>query len=201
MIKTIIFDLGNVIVNVDKTEQFKRLASDSNKSIFQIKRLFDELPIISFRKSFERGELKPKQFYGAIATELSLKMNFDEFKDVWCDIFTLNKDVEILIRKLKKDFRLILLSNTDMLHFEYIKKRYKIIYTFDEWILSYLVGYRKPNPLIFFSALKKAKTLPYNCAYIDDIPEFVCVARLMGIKSFHYKNFQKLLEDLHDTIT
>jgi HAD superfamily hydrolase (TIGR01509 family) len=62
-------------------------------------------------------------------------------------------------------------------------------------VLSYKIGYRKPNPLIFLSALKKAKTLPFNCVYVDDIPEFVYIARLMGIKAFQYKNFEKLISD------
>ena len=46
------------------------------------------------------------------------------------------------------------------------------------------------------AALKKAKTLPFNCLYFDDIAEFVYVARAMGIRAFQYKNYKKLKEDL-----
>lgn len=193
MIKALIFDLGNVILKVDKTEQFKKLARDSNKTVSYIKTFFENS---EFRKAFERGKLNPKQFYEKTAKELNLKMNFKEFKKTWCYIFTLNEDVEELIKILKRKFELILLSNTDVLHFEYIKNKYKIVNAFDERVLSYEVGYRKPNPLIFLNALRRAETLPFKCVYIDDIPEFVYVARLMGIRAFQYKNFKKLKSDL-----
>ena len=100
---------------------------------------------------------------------LSFK-NFKNFKKEWCNIFALNKNVEKLIINLKRNFKLILLSNTDKLHFKYLKNKYKIINAFDAYVLSYEVGYRKPNLLIFSDALKKAKTLPFNCIYIDDTP-------------------------------
>ncbi|MDP3765162.1 MAG: HAD family phosphatase [Nanoarchaeota archaeon] len=194
MIKTIVFDLGDVILKVDKTGQFKKFATGSNKTVSYIKKYFENS---SFRKAFERGELKPRQFYEKTAKELNLNMNFNDFKKTWCHIFTLNDDVEGLIKNLKGKFRLILLSNTDEMHFEYIKSKYRVVNVFDEWILSYEIGYRKPNPLIFLSALRKAKTLPFNCVFIDDIPEFVYVARLMGIRAFQYKNFEKLVGDLN----
>lgn len=193
MIKAIIFDLGNVVVHVDKTEQYRKFSANCNKTAPYIKGYFEKSRV---RKSFERGELTPIQFYTAIGKELNLRMSFNNFNRVWCGIFTLNKDVEKLIKKLKKSFRLILLSNTDILHYRYIKNKYKIINTFDDYVLSYQAGHRKPNPLIFLTALKRAKTLPFNCIYVDDIPEFTFIARLMGIKAFKYVNFGRLIKEL-----
>lgn len=197
MIKTLIFDLGNVIVNVDENKFFEKSAMDSNKAVSYIKKYYESSPS---RKAFQRGEISPKQFYHEIAADLNLKMGFNGFKNAWCDIFTLNKNMERFIKNIKKDFKLILLSNTDKLHFEHIKNKYEIIRIFDEYVLSYKVGYRKPNPLIFLNALKKSKAMPFNCAYVDDIPQFVYVARLMGIKSFQYRNFEKFTDDLKTVI-
>lgn len=193
VIKTLIFDLGNVIVNVDENKCFQKLAMDGNKTVSYIKNYHEKS---ASRKAFERGEISPRQFYHKMAADLNLKMGFDEFKNAWCGIFTLNKNVERFIKNVKKDFKLVLLSNTDVLHFEYIKTKFGIVNDFDGHVLSYKVGYRKPNPLIFLNALKKAKAIPFNCAYIDDIPQFVCVARLLGIKSFQYRTFERLVNDL-----
>ena len=193
MIKVIIFDLGNVIVNVNKTKQFKRFSADSNKSISYIKNYFENSYL---RKAFERGGFNSEEFYDKVSNGLNLKMNFNNFKEAWCNIFSINKTIEKLIRTLKSDFKLVLLSNTDEMHFEYIKNKYKIVNEFDEYTLSYKVGYRKPNPIIFLNAIIKANTLPFNCIYFDDIPEFVYVARLMGIRAFQYKNFERLVDDL-----
>lgn len=193
MIKTIIFDLGNVIVEVDRTNLFKELTANSNETIEYIKKAYGNS---STRRLFERGELQPKEFYNKITNELNLNMPFNKFKKIYCDIFTLNENVEKIIKKLKRNFKLVLLSNTDVWHFEYIKNKYKIIDTFDDYVLSYEVGCRKPNPLIFLKALKKAKASPFNCLYFDDILEFVYAARLLGINAFRYKNFKKLKNDL-----
>lgn len=193
MIKAIIFDLGGVIVNVDKTGQYKKFSADSNKPFSFVK---DYLDTSHLKESFEKGRLNTAQFYSEISRELNLKMDFKNFKKEWCNIFTLNKNIKKLIINLKRNFKLILLSNTDELHFKYLKNKYKIINAFDAYVLSYEVGYRKPNLLIFSHAIKKAKTLPFNCIYIDDIRAFVFVAKLTGMKAFQYKNFKKLVYDL-----
>lgn len=195
MIKTIIFDLGNVIVNVNDNELFKDLAAVSGRNTFYVKNYYEGS---SARKDFEKGKIDSVQFYKVFSKGLGLKMNFNDFKEAYCNIFNLNINVENLIKKLKKEYRLVLLSNTDELHFEYIKNKFKIVNVFDEYLLSYKLGCRKPNPLIFWKAIKKAKTMPYNCLYFDDIPEFILVARLMGIKAFQYKNFEKLINDLEN---
>ena len=107
-----------------------------------------------------------------------------------------NKDMEKLLHKLKKRYQLVLLSNTDKIHFDYIKAKYKILNIFDDLIVSYKVGYKKPNPFIYLKAIKKSKTLLNSILYIDDIPEFVLVAKFFGIKSIQYKNIQQLKSDL-----
>lgn len=193
MINAIIFDLGNVIVNVNQENFYKKIAEDSGQTVDYIKGYHQNS---IDRKNFEKGGINPKEFYRIVAKDLNLSMNFEEFRKCYCGIFTLNSDVANLIKKLKKDFRLVLLSNTDVLHFEFARKKYKIISIFDEHVLSYEVGYRKPNPLIFLEAIKKSKTLPWNCIYFDDIREFVYAARLMGIRAFQFRDYGKLVNDL-----
>lgn len=194
MIKAIIFDLGDVIVKVDKTEQFIKFSAKSGKDAFQIRQYFE----CHVKNEFGRGEISPRQFYRRTSSELGLKMNFQEFKRAWCDIFELNKNVAKLIENLKGKFKLILLSNTDALHFPYIRRKFKVVNAFDDFVLSYEIGCMKPNPLIFLNALRKAGTIPFNCAYFDDIRQFVYVARLMGIRAFQYKNYEKLIDDLNN---
>lgn len=196
MIKAAIFDLGNVTVKFDETPTFKKWASVSGKSFSEVKEYYKNS---SAREAFERGEITPKQFYNKYVEDLGLKMSYKDFKISYCDIFSRNEEVEKIIKSLKGKVKLILLSNTNILQYEYVKKRYKIVDIFDEHVLSYETGCRKPNPLIFLKALKKAKAMPFNCTYFDDMLKFVCAARLMGIKSFQYKNFEKLVNDLGKT--
>jgi len=182
-----------VIVDVDREDMFERFVSMSKKSRQEIEYYYFNSPT---RHLFESGKLSPKHYYREFVRELEMDMDFNEFREAYCNIFSLNKNVAETIRKLKKRFRLVMLSNTDILHFAYIKNKFAIVNIFDDYVLSYKVGCRKPNPLIFLKAIKKAKAMPFNCAYFDDIPNFVYVARLMGISAFQFKGYEKLREDL-----
>jgi len=194
MIKTIFFDLGNVITYVDHNKIFEGLAKYSDKDKKYIHDFFNRSIV---RKRFDRGKLNAKEFFTSYKKDLNLKLNFNEFKKIWCSCFIgLNKEMEILLKKLKENYKLILLSNTDEIHFLYAQKKYKILKIFDDYVLSYEIGYSKPNPMIFLKALKKAKTKPGQTLYIDDLYQFVLTAKAFGIKSVQYKTMEKLKKDL-----
>ena len=193
MIKAIIFDLGNVIIKFDETPTFRRWASCCSKPFAEVKKYHGNS---SARKAFERGEITPKQFYSKYTKDLGLKISYNDFVNNYCDIFTINKEVEEIVKSLKGKIKLVLLSNTNYLQYEYCKRKFKIINLFDERIISHEVGMRKPNPFIFLKAVRKAGTLPFNCAYFDDIAEFIYAARCIGIRAFQYKNIKKLKKDL-----
>jgi len=194
MIKTIFCDLGNVIVFFDNHKIAEGLAKFSNKDESYIYKFF--LESIA-RKGFDKGNISPTQFFMDFKNNLNLKIDFNRFKKIWCSCFLgLNKDMEKLLKKLKKNYKLVLLSNTDTIHFPYIRNKYKILNIFDDFILSYEVGYTKPNPMIYLHVLWKAKTFPNNILYIDDIYNYVKAARFFGIKSIQYTTFEKLETDL-----
>lgn len=193
MIKAAIFDLGNVTIKFDETPTFRKWASCGSKPFAEVKKYHENS---SARKAFERGEITPKQFYSRYADDLGLKIKYNDFAKNYCDIFIRNNEAEEIIKSLKGNVKLVLLSNTNVLQYEYCKRKFKILDFFDERIASHEVGMRKPNPLIFLKAVKKTGTLPFNCAYFDDIPEFVYIARMLGIRAFQYKNTEKLRKDL-----
>ena len=195
MIKCVIFDLGKVTINFDETPTFKKWSSCGKYSFEEVKNYYKNS---SVRKSFERGEITSKQFYEKFVEDLKLKINLKDFEKCYCDIFSRNLEVEKIIKSFKGKVKLVLLSNTNEWQYKYAKKRYKIIDMFDEYVLSYKVGMRKPNPFIFLEAIKKSKTMPWKCAYFDDIKEFVVMARLMGIRAYQYKNKEQLRKDLNN---
>ena len=193
MIKCVILDLGNVTIKFDETPTFKKWSSCGKYSFDEVKNYYKNS---SVRKSFERGEITSKQFYEKYVEDLKLDMTYKEFEKSYCDIFSRNLEVEKIIKSLKGKVKLVLLSNTNEWQYEYAREKFKIIDIFDEQVLSYKVGMRKPNPFIFIEAIKKSKTMPWNCVYFDDIKEFVYAARMMGIKAFQFKNYDSLTKDL-----
>ncbi|MEK6891973.1 MAG: HAD-IA family hydrolase [Nanoarchaeota archaeon] len=193
MVKTIIFDLGNVVINVNQKLMFEKFTKNSGKPLNEIEKIYENS---ADRRKFEMGKLNPTQFYNLMKKGMNLNLSFDEFRKVYTCMFSHNKEIEKIIPKLKKNYRLVLLSNTDELHYSFIRKNFNVLNYFNDFVLSYKFGCRKPNPLIFLEAIKKSRTYPWNCAYFDDIKEFVWVARMMGVKAFQYKSIEKLKSDL-----
>ena len=194
MIRAVMFDLGNVVVDVNESKLFKELAEKSDKNQGHIKRAWEKSKA---RKSFEKGQLSSFEFYQKFCSDIGARINYDEFKSIYCHIFTLNKNVEKLIHKLKDEgYKLVLISNTDALHFHYLETHFKIVKQFDELALSYKLGVRKPNPRIYFKAIKMANESASDCAYFDDISEFVWTARLLRVKAFKFTGYDKMIKNL-----
>ncbi len=194
MIKAVLCDLGNVIVFVDHKKIAKGLAKFSDKNEEYIRKFF--LNSMA-RKRFDVGKITAARLFADFKNKLNLKMGLIQFKKTWCSCFTgINKDMVALLNSLKKNYKLVLLSNTDEIHFNCLKNKHKVIGIFDEFVLSYKIGHTKPSPKIYLRALKKAGAFPTKVAYIDDIKEFVSASKLFGIKGIQYTNFEELKKEL-----
>ena len=88
---------------------------------------------------------------------------------------------ESLLRGLASRYRLLLLSNTNAIHFEMIRQAYPMLRHFDDMVLSYQVGALKPGPEIFQVAIQRAGCRPEECFYTDDTAAHVEAARALGI--------------------
>jgi FMN phosphatase YigB (HAD superfamily) len=80
---------------------------------------------------------------------------------------------------------MVMLSNTDVMRFGFIKDRFPEVLLFDEYVLSYEVGYVKPDPRIYEIAVDKAEVSPNECLFIDDRRENIEAARQLGVQTIH----------------
>jgi len=183
MIRCVISDLGRVIIHFDNTIYFEKMADFSPYSKEEIAELASTRS--SPRRAFDKGEITPEEFYSQVTTELEAKIDYDNFYSIYNDVFSLNPEVLDVMKRLKKNYRLLLLSNTDVVRFGFIKKKFPEIMIFNEYILSYEVGTMKPNPRIYEDALKKAGVEAKECIFIDDIEENIDVAQKLGIDIVH----------------
>ncbi len=112
----------------------------------------------------------------------------------WGDIFWLNLPMfEVLQLLKKKGLKLVLLSNTNSLHYEYIKKDYPdVIGLFDEVVLSFEKGLDKSSKQLFEMALEKASKLvgDNKCItlYVDDVEKNVEMAESVGMRGFVFES-------------
>ncbi|MDP2923526.1 MAG: HAD family phosphatase [Candidatus Omnitrophota bacterium] len=195
MVKAIIFDLGNVLIDFDHTIAAKRISAFCDKSAEEIFALFFDSELTGL---FEEGKISPQDFFLKVKEMLNLKLEYDTFAPIWSEIFFLtkkNRCVYNLVQRLKEHYKVALLTNINSLHFDYLKKNFPVFDAFHHIIASYEVGLRKPHPLIYQKTLELLNVLAQDAFYTDDRAELIEKAKDLGIKSFHFQNTEKLKED------
>jgi len=192
-IRVIIFDLGKVIVDFDHRAICRRLA---RYCTFTPNEIYQKIFTSGLEEQFDEGNVTAYKFFIKIKRHLRLQITMDEFEKTWNRIFRLNPEIAALIKSLKKDYRLLCVSNTNVWHFEYCLKKFPLLQYFDDFILSYKIGKRKPHRKIFKEALLKARCHAHACLYVDDIAEYVHAAEAMGMKAIHFRSAEQLKKQL-----
>ncbi len=191
--KLLLFDLGKVILPFDIRLATRAFEKASPLSSEEIVRAVMGTPL---DWDFEKGKLSAEAFYEEVKRRISLRMPYDPFVTSWNSIFSENRKVSELVRNLKKRYRIAIISNTNILHFEYTHRTFPIVREIGEFILSYQVGFRKPEPEIFEIALKRYNTTPPETLYIDDRKDFIEEAEGLGFKGLHFTGEEQLKADL-----
>jgi glucose-1-phosphatase len=196
MIKTFIFDLGKVIVPFELDNQIKILEKVCDLKHTEIREKILAAEEISL---FETGKISAESLFETLKKLLGLRMTFAEFTAAWSSIFSLEPIIsEQFIEKLSKKYRLIILSDTNELHFEFIRQNFPILRFFDDFVLSYQVGFLKPSREIFNAAIAKANCLPEECLFTDDREINVAGAMKFGIDAILFisaEQFEKKIVD------
>ena len=199
MIEVIFFDLGNVILPFNHYQIAEKLSPFVQKKDFQ-----DPRKIFSYIfdlktgaiNPFDAGELSPKEFFQSLKESLQLSISFEAFVPIWNEIFVEDREVSEIIRSLKGKWRLGLLSNTDSLHFNYIVLTFPVLSALEKWILSYEVGFKKPDARIFQRAMEWASVEPEKILFIDDTKGHVEAAISLGMQGIHFVSADQLREKL-----
>ena len=192
----IVFDLGNVLIPVDYDiliNKLNRLEECLGERFIEYYRSH-----YSVHRDFERGKIPEDVFIDQMLKVIDNKIDAETFLKYYSDIFTVNEEVVSLLPKLKKNYKLFLLSNTDSIHQNYGWQKYEFLKYFDKLILSHEVGAVKPEEKIY-RAVEAASSLPSEeHFFIDDIREYVDAAKNIGWTAVQFMGYEKLLEDLKD---
>ena len=194
MIKALIFDLGGVIVPFDFRRGYALMQERCSIPAEEIPKRIGGTDLV---RRFETGEVGSREFVGELCGVLGTDLNYDEFCRIWYSIFlphTLIDDE--MIAALAERYRLVLLSNTNQIHFEMLDEGYPILRHFKRRVLSYKVGAMKPSPVIYEAAIAEAGCKPGECFFTDDVEPYVEGARQAGIDAVQFHNRDQLIRDL-----
>jgi len=195
-IKAVIFDLGKVLIDFDHRIAARRISAFCAMSAEEIYELFFDSRLTAL---FEEGKILPRDFFNQIKKLLDLKLDYDGFLPIWNEIFFLspgNRSVYKIGKALRKNYAVALLSNVNILHFNYLKEKFPIFDIFHNITASCAVGFKKPDPRIYKKLLNDLKVTPQDSFYTDDRPELIQEANKLGMRSFIFENIDKLKKDL-----
>ena len=189
-IKAVLFDLGKVIVHFNFDPAFKRLSKASGVPVREIEDFFVSSGL---EVPYDGGKISSRQFHQEIQKGLKHSISFEKFKKIWNEIFTPITGVIRIIQRLHGKKRLVLISNTNEMHFAYIRKKYPVIKKFNKLLLSYEEKMRKPDERFYAKAAKACLAKPQEILYIDDRLDFTQAADELGFHTFTFAgNVSKL---------
>ena len=194
-IKTIIFDLGAVLININyqlTIIEFAKLGVKNVGSFYSKEvqtNLFNEL---------ETGKISADSFLKLLQKETK-NARKNEVRNAWnAMLLTLPKERIELLKKLKQDFPIYLLSNTNSIHISEFRKKigekkYQEFYNlFDKVYYSHEIGFRKPNIEAFQLILDENNLNADEVLFIDDSPQHIEGAKNLGIKTYHLKDGEEV---------
>jgi putative hydrolase of the HAD superfamily len=203
-IKNIIFDLGDVILNIDVPVASKSFAELSGREQAEILEIFSKNALF---RQFETGELDEIGFRNYIRKILDFTDLSDEAIDTAWNSLLLDLPPERveLLQKLAKNYRLFLLSNTSSIHITQVNKILeastgikKLDDLFETVFLSYEMGLMKPDPKIYQQVLEQAGLKAEETLFLDDNRDNIESASKLGIDTIHVQKPVTILEYLKD---
>jgi putative hydrolase of the HAD superfamily len=194
MYKAVIFDLGKVLIHFDFQPGYRLLARLCPFTEAEIPRRIGPTGLV---ERLETGLVEPRAFFEEFREALDLKVDYEGFCGIWNGIFTTALIPESLIEGLAARYRLVLLSNTNALHFGMLREKYRyLLRHFHALVLSHEVHAMKPSPAIYRAAIEQAGCPPTECFYTDDIAAFVEGGKAMGLDAVQFEGLAQLEREL-----
>lgn len=204
MIKNIIFDLGGVLVNLNRErciESFRDLGADKvldHITDFSHKGIFGEL---------ELGTITTHKFCEEIRGIVGKHIDDQKIIDAW-NSFLVDFPLKRihLLQQLSKRYRLFLLSNTNAMHVEkyerevYDKSGTPANELFEKLFYSSDIQLSKPSPKIFEYVIREAGVHPNECVFIDDSAANIEAALQKGIHGIHIHPSEEVADLNFETI-
>ena len=194
MMKNIIFDLGNVLLNFKPVVYLHEQISDEEK----VQQIYEEIFTSKEWLMLDRGVITEEEAVNEIcnrSTENSELIKLVMYN--WYQLLTPIEDTVEILKELKhKGYRLYVLSNFHLLAYEDVTKRYDFFKYFDGGIISYKEKLMKPEKDIYDKLIQRYKINPQESIFIDDTTENIESATKLGFEALLFTNSTDLRKKL-----
>lgn len=197
MIKNIIFDFGDIFINLNKQGTINALAELGVTSIS------DEM--IAVYHNYEKGLLSTNEFIAFFKNKFGLTT--EKLVDAWNKVLLDFPPHRLdFLKNLKENnnFKLFLLSNTNALHIDWVKESVGLDFyhsfknCFDQFYLSHEIHLRKPDKEIYEFVLNNNALNSKETIFVDDLKENTDAARQLGIHVWNLNPEKEEVTQLFD---
>ena len=193
-INTVIFDLGNVLIDWDPRYLYRKLFNTDDEVEWFLENICDQ----DWNLKHDSGQLFSQGIF-------EKSKNFPEHIELikawyqrWEEMLggTIDESVKILSELKEKRVFLYILSNWSAETYPIAEERFDFLSWFDGKIISGEEGIVKPDLAIYKLLIKRYNLNPHQTVFIDDKEENIKSAQLLGIHGIHFQNCPKLRQDL-----
>lgn len=193
MIKNIIFDLGNVLLDFNpevyvKSKIIENKVEEIYKCIFQS----DEWAMLD-RGTISEEDAKINIINRNIQNEELINLVFENWYDI---LIPIKSSVDVLKKLKQKGYKVYYLSNFHLAAFEYVTTKHNFFECFDGGVVSYKENILKPEKEIYEKIINKYDLIPSQTIFIDDMKENVEAGIDLGLNGILLKNTGDLIREL-----
>lgn len=193
MVKTIIFDLGGVVITLDQPQAIKRFRE---LGLNHAERWLDAYTQQGIFGELESGKIDAVDFRLRLSKLVGKELRHMECLYGWLGYVreVPRRNLDMMRRLMDRGYRVLLLSNTNPYMMEWARSTdfsgdgHPLDYYVNKMYLSYELKMMKPDPAIFREVLNCEKVKPENTLFVDDGERNIETARELGFRTFRPEN-------------
>lgn len=193
-INTVVLDIGNVLAHFGWKEYLQNQGYTEDIYI----RMCNATVQNKLWKEWDRSTIDEEDLIEAFCRlEPELEPEIRDFFDHLLSMVQEYNYTYDFVRGLKNNgYKIYLLSNYSRWHFENDKKSFSFVPLVDGGVVSYTVNLIKPEPEIYQALIDKYHITPAEAVFLDDVPENIEGARVLGFHTILFKSYKQALKDL-----
>ncbi|MGI6233378.1 MAG: HAD family hydrolase [Prevotella sp.] len=188
MIKTVIFDLGGVIITIDQKQAVSHF---EEIGVTDASKLLDPYRQAGFFGDLEEGKITDEEFRSLLSKHVGHELSWDQCAYGWQGYVkeVPRRNLDYLLHLREQGYRVVLLSNTNPYMMDWARSNrfsgdgHPLDFYLDKLYLSYQVRLMKPNSQFFWHVMQQEKVLPEESLFIDDGPRNCAAASQLGINT------------------
>ena len=194
MIKNIIFDLGNVLLNFKPNEFLLRFTDDVEYIDQFVSKIFRSPVWLDL----DRGTISIEDAKNNFISQYPKEVDFlTLFFNHWMEMLTpIEENIKILKDLRDLEYSTYILSNYIKEAYIFIQNKYDIFSLFEGQIISGFEKTIKPEKAIYLKLLNRYHLIPEESLFIDDVLFFLKPAKKLGLKTIWNQPKTDLREEL-----